>query len=191
MKPLFLGVFLALTATSLFAQDVRPITEFSEARAAYNQESDLACAGDEAAFRRLLSAADPEQQDEPAAQAALAWLVANEQCAYFTGDDEQITYFYILGAQKGYPVALAYAGIRMIRGLGVPQNANSGAGLVMMGFEGGFGDAGAMLAGELVTGIHMPRDLDTAKNLLHAATEKGADAALLENVWSAYNAISE
>ncbi len=173
------------------AQDVRPMSEFAEARAHYNNESDLACAGEEAAFQRLLTAADPEQIGDPAALAALAWLVASESCSYYTGDDEQISYFYILGAQEGYPVALAYAGVRMIRGLGVPQNANSGAGLLMLGLEGGYGDAGAMLAGELVTGLHMPRDLEAAKNLLQAAEANGADPDLLENVWSAYSAVSE
>ncbi|WP_294222311.1 hypothetical protein [uncultured Shimia sp.] len=191
MKKLLLLPLLTGISTGAVAQDVRPLSEFAETRAMYTAESDLACAGDEAAFTRLLTAADPEQAGDPAALSALAWLVASDTCAYYTGDDEQISYFYLRAAQKGYPVALAYSGIRMIRGLGIPQNPNSGAGLVMLAFEGGFGDAGAMLAGELITGIHMPRDLEAAQSLLQAAEAAGADESLLDNVWSAYNAVSQ
>ncbi|WP_299424778.1 hypothetical protein [uncultured Shimia sp.] len=191
MKHLILPAILLACATTVAAQDVRPMAEFEEDRAKYTAESDLACAGNEEAFGRLLNAADPEKQGNPAALSALAWLVASQNCAYYTGDDEQISYFYLRAAQEGYPVALAYGGVRMIRGLGIPQNTDSGAGLLVLALEGGFGDAGAMLAGELITGIHMPRDLEAAKNLLHAAEAKDADAALLDNVWAAYTAVTQ
>ncbi len=191
MKHVILPAILMACASIATAQDVRPIAEFEEDRAKYTAESDLACAGDADAFGRLIAAADPEKQGNPAALSALAWLVASQNCAYYTGDDEQISYFYLRAAQEGYPVALAYGGVRMIRGLGLPQNTDSGAGLLVLALEGGFGDAGAMLAGELVTGIHMPRDMEAAKNLLQAAEAKGADPALLENVWSAYAAIAQ
>lgn len=191
MKHLTLPAILMACASTATAQDVRPMVEFEDDRAKYTAESDLACAGDDAAFGRLLNAADPEKQGNPAALSALAWLVASQNCAYYTGDDEQISYFYLRAAQDGYPVALAYGGVRMIRGLGIPQNTDSGAGLLVLALEGGFGDAGAMLAGELITGIHMPRDLEAAKNLLHAAEAKDADAALLDNVWTAYAAVTQ
>ncbi|WP_283426391.1 hypothetical protein [Shimia sagamensis] len=191
MEKLLLLPLLAGFATQALAQDVRPLSEFAETRAAFTQESDLACAGDTEAFGRLLNAADPAQQGDPAALSALAWLVASENCAYYTGDDEQVSYFYLRAAQEGYPVALAYGGIRMIRGLGLPQNPDAGAGLVMLALEGGFGDAGAMLAGELITGIYMPRNLEAAKNLLQAAEATGAEGALLNNVWAAYAAVSQ
>ena len=166
MNRLIFCAFVFGWASAANAQDVRPLSEFAERRAHYTAESDLACTGDEAAFKRLLAAADPEQTGDPTALSALAWLVASESCAYYTGDDEQISYFYLRAAQKGYPVALAYSGVRMIRGLGIPQNTDSGAGLLVLALEGGFGDAGAMLAGELITGIHMPRDLPAAQTLI-------------------------
>ncbi|MFY0659952.1 MAG: hypothetical protein JXR15_05620 [Shimia sp.] len=191
MKHLTLPAILMACASTATAQDVRPMAEFEADRAKYTAESDLACAGNEDAFGRLLNAADPEKQGNPAALSALAWLVASQNCAYYTGDDEQISYFYLRAAQEGYPVALAYGGVRMIRGLGIPQNTDSGAGLLVLALEGGLGDAGAMLAGELITGIHMPRDLEAAKNLLHAAEAKDADAALLDNVWTAYAAVTQ
>lgn len=190
MKRLLIIALFASWTSDALAQVVRPMAAFEEARAKYTSESDLACAGDSDAFARLLNDANPDQQGDPAALSALAWLVASDNCAHYTGDDEQISYYYLLAAQKGYPVALAYSGLRMIRGLGIPQNTESGAGLLGLALEGGFGDAGAMLAGKLIAGIHMPRDLKTAQSLLQAAEAAGAKEALLDNMWAAYAAVS-
>ena len=187
-------LFIALVASwtsGAMAQDVRPMAAFEESRAKYTIESDLACSGDADAFTRLLNDADPDQLGDPTALSALAWLVASDTCAYYTGDDEQISYYYLRAAQQGYPVALAYSGVRMIRGLGIPQNTESGAGLLGLALEGGFGDAGAMLAGELIAGIHMPRDLEAAQNLLQAAETAGAMEALLDDMWAAHAAVSQ
>lgn len=159
--------------------------EWQLARKFSNAFSARACEGNEAAFlalnrRARLRAANPDKA-AAAARVALAWLSINENCGrYTTGDHVTATGYYLQAAEAGYPLAIGVLGLRMILGLGTPVQKGAGLAMAGAGLELGYGDIGAFIAQEYITGANLERSEEKARGWLARAAAAGTQQTLID-----------
>lgn len=159
--------------------------DWQAAREASNALSARACEGDEAAFRALnerarLGEAHPDKA-AATARISLAWLSINENCGrYVTGDHVTATGYYMQAAEAGYPLAIGILGLRMILGLGMPVQKEAGLTMAAAGLELGYGDIGAFIAQEYITGANLERSEAKARDWLARAAAAGTRQTLID-----------
>ena len=164
------------------------MAQWAADRAMFNEESDRACEGDRDAFLHLRVWG--EGAGEPTAAVALAWVLATEECEFYSGDEQAAFALNAKAAKMGYPVALSNTGMRLIEGLGTPPDPELGVGLTLMAIQGGYGKAAAFLAMKFADGTEVPQDLAFARQLLLKADSMDTDEALMTRAWGTYHRIN-
>ncbi|MFQ5439287.1 MAG: hypothetical protein ACE5DK_10725 [Paracoccaceae bacterium] len=183
-----LAVWVLLLLAPLPVQaDMGP--RWEEPRATSNALSSRACNGDQAAYAQLVDRADfgAKELGEVAAtaRASLAWLTINSGCeSYFTGDEVKAANFYLDAAEAGYPLALGMVAVRSIQGLGMPRQPEVGLNFANRSLRLGYGDVGAFIAQEYISGKHLERNEAKARDWLAQAKAAGARQVFLDETAS-------
>ena len=155
------------------------LSEFwQDHRTYFNQLSDEACDGDEAAYSELWAAA--LRDNNPVAQNDLAWVYSTERCDYYDEDDSRSTALQRQSANAGYPMAQKNFAARLIEGLGVDPDPELAHEFFQRAIDAGYGEAAVVYAGYLLDEEYLARDVKAARRLYEIASQKGADQDRLD-----------
>lgn len=169
LRAWFVSTILSLGFPALVLAD--PIEEpWQSKREAAAALGNKACAGDRSAIekvRRAIASGDPVLMNNVVSLRA--------KCDVFDSISEpDAIEFQRLAAEAGYPIALSNYGIRLVKGWGVPVDADRGVQMLERSVDGGNGYAAAVLASEYATGEFLPRDLEKSRSFLRIAEQEGA-----------------
>ncbi len=166
--------------TAMDTFESHPMARYAHNRAVFNVLSDTACEHDTDDWDILLNYADAGYAS---ARTAVAWAIATERCAQYSGEDLTATRLYGDAARQGYPLAMGIYGIRLIRGIGTPLDRERGISYVLAAADGGYTETTITLADLFVEGVYFVRDLGIARNLLTQYAPLQDDSTYADAVW--------